>query len=156
VRRVSGADAWEIVYPASVLRRREDLDEVRSMLDAGEIDAAIDELRWLLAGCRQLLEAHKLLGEIALADGDLALARAHFGYAYQMGVDALRQAKDFAGPLPYALEANQPFLEAGKGLAYCLKQQDDAQAAVQVAQRLLELDPDDPLKLREWIRAGEQ
>lgn len=125
------------------------------MLDAGEIDAAIDELRWLLAGCRQLLEAHKLLGEIALADGDLSLARAHLGYAYQMGLEALRQASDFTGPLPYALEANQPFLEAGKGLAYCLKQQGDAQAAAEVVRRLVDLDPSDPLKLREWMRTSE-
>jgi tetratricopeptide (TPR) repeat protein len=153
---VSGADAWELVYPPSVLRRREDMEEVRAMLDAGEIDVAVDELRWLLSGCRELLDAHKLLGEVALADGDLSLARAHFGYAYQMGEEALRQASGFTGPLPYAREANQPFLEAGKGLAYCLEQQGDRAAALQVARRLLELDPSDSVKVGEWMESVEQ
>jgi Flp pilus assembly protein TadD len=149
LRRVPGADAWELVPPPSVTRRRVDLDEVQAMLEAGETDAAVDELRWLLAGCRQLLEAHKLLGEIALADGDLALARAHFGYAYGMGRDALGQASRFTGRLPYALPANQPFFEAGKGLAYALRQQGDAQAADQIVRQLLKLDPSDPLRLRQ-------
>lgn len=123
------------------------------MLDADEIDAAVDELRWLLSGCRELLEAHKMLGEIALADGDLALARAHLGYGYQMGLDAIQEARDFTGPLPYVLEANQPFLEAGKGLAYCLEQQGDTAAARQVARRILELDPSDTLKVGEWMQS---
>jgi tetratricopeptide (TPR) repeat protein len=132
------------------------MEEVRSMLDAGEVEVAIDELRWLLSGCRELLEAHKLLGEIALADGDLSLARAHLGYTYQLGEEAMRQASGFTGSLPHAREANQPFLEAGKGLAYCLELQGDTAAAFQVARRLLELDPSDPLKVGEWMDSVEQ
>ncbi len=149
VRRVPGADAWELVHPAKVLRRQEDMEEVRTMLDAGEIDMAVDELRWLLSGCRELLEAHRLLGEIALANNDLPLAQAHFGYAFDMGQEAIRQASDFSGPLPYALVANQAFLEAGKGLAHCLGRLGDQKAAQRIVQRLLELDPSDPLKVRE-------
>jgi len=148
VNRVPGEDAWELVFPPSVLRRREDLEEVRAMLDAGEIDVAVDELRWLLSGCRALLEAHRLLGEIALADGDFPLAQAHFGYAFAMGLDAIRRTPDFTGRLPYARPANQAFLESGKGLAFTLRQQGDTQSASRVVQQMLEFDPSDPLGVR--------
>jgi hypothetical protein len=145
VRRVPGGTGWELVYPPSVLRRQEDLEEVQAMLAAGEIDVAIDELRWLLSGCRALLEAHKLLGEIALGDNDLALAQAHFGYAYEMGLRAIRESKEFSGPLSYAIAANQPFFEAGKGLAWCLDRQGEGPRAVETVKQLLALDPSDPL-----------
>jgi hypothetical protein len=148
VRRVPGEEGWELVYPASVLRRQEDMEEVRAMLAAGEIDVAVDELRWLLSGCRALLEAQKLLGEVALADNDLPLARAHLGYAYEMGLAAIQGEKDFTGPLAYALAANRPFLEAGKGLAWCLQQQGDARSAASIIRQLLELDASDPLGLK--------
>ena len=52
------------------------------------------------------------------------------------------------GPLPYSLPANQPLFEAGKGLAWCLKQQGEADTAAQVVQRLLALGPSDPLNLK--------
>ena len=39
----------------AVLRdRAEDLEEVRLMIEAGEIDIALDELRWLLSGLRRV------------------------------------------------------------------------------------------------------
>ncbi len=117
------------------------------MLEAGEIDVAVDELLWLLSGCDVLLEAHKMLGEIAVADGDLQLARGHFGYAYELGLGAL--GKGTGGVLPYARPANQPFFQAGKGLAWCLEQQGEAGLAAEVVQRLLALDPTDPLGLKE-------
>ena len=72
--------------------RQEDLEEVRKMLDAGEVEVATDECRWLLNGCSDCLEAHRLLGEIALAENDLPLARGHFGYAYRLGEQALDRA----------------------------------------------------------------
>ena len=116
LRRLPGEDAFELVYPPCVHRREADMEEARAMLDAGEIDVAVDELRWLLEGCKGLLEAHRLLGEVALADGDLPLARAHFGYGYELGVKAL-PAAGLQGTLPYSRPANRPFLEAGKGRA---------------------------------------
>jgi tetratricopeptide (TPR) repeat protein len=152
VRRVPGEDAWELAFPPSVLRRNEDLEEVRAMLDAGEIDIAVDELRWLLSGCSDLLEAHRLLGEIALADDDLRLAQAHFGYAYEMGLEAVRQASDFTGRLPYARPANQAFLEAGKGLAFALTRLGNSEAAGRIVRQLLDFDPSDPLGLEQEMR----
>jgi hypothetical protein len=151
VRRVPGRQAWELVYPPSVVRRREDMEEVRAMLAAGEIDVAIDELRWLLNGCRAILEAHKLLGEISLDEKDMPLAQAHLGYAYQLGLSAVQAERDFSGPLPYALPANRAFFEAGKGLARCLSEKGDAKGAVQVVRQLVDLDPTDPLGLKDWL-----
>ncbi len=137
----------ELVDPPCVRQRREDLEEVRVMLEAGEIDVAADELLWLLSGCDVFLDAHKLLGEIALADGDLQLARGHLGYAYELGLGAV--GKSVGSVLPYARPANQPFFEAGKGLAWCLKQEGEVGLAAEVVERLLTLDPSGPLGLKQ-------
>ncbi|MGO8752004.1 MAG: hypothetical protein ACLQNE_39180 [Thermoguttaceae bacterium] len=146
VRRVPGENIFELAYPSCVRARKEDMEEVRAVLDAGEIDVAVDELRWLLEGCRELLEAHQLLGEIALTDNDLILARGHLGYAYEMGLGSIPE--DLPGPLAYARPANRPLFEAGKGLAWSLKQLGETKAAARVVERLLRLDPSDPLGLK--------
>jgi tetratricopeptide (TPR) repeat protein len=151
---VAEPDVYELAPPPSVVRRAADLEEVRAMLDAREIDVAVDELRWLLEGCHALLEAHKLLGEIAAADGDLALARGHFGYAYQLGVEALPPA-GLPGVLPYERPANQAFFQAGKGLAWCLIKQGHRDLAEDVVQQLVRLDPSDPLGLKDLIAVSE-
>ncbi len=121
------------------------------MLAAGEIDIAVDELRWLLGGCYELLEAHQLLGEIAAAEGDVELARSHFGYAYDLGRKALSKSRP-GGRLPCDREANRPFFQAGKGLAACLLKQGQRAAAGRVVAQLLRLDPQDPLALGEMLK----
>ncbi len=114
------------------------------MLAAGEIEIAVDELRWLLEGCRHLLEAHKLLGEIAFAEGDFELARAHFGYAFQLGADAMAgRASD--DTLPCANPSNRAFHEAGKGLVESL---------LKLRQVKTALDPADPLGVQQSLKAG--
>lgn len=150
VRRVPDKDVFELVFPRCVRDRKDDLDEARAMLDAGEIDIAVDELRWLLEGCNVLLEAHTLLGEVAIGDDDLILARNHFGFAYEMGLEAL--GPKFAGTLPYTRKANQPFFEAGKGLAWSLKQLGEPKLAKEVVDQLLALDPADPLGLKAMLQ----
>jgi hypothetical protein len=152
-RRRAGDDAWELVHPRCACDRQDDLEEVRKMLDAGEIDVARDECRWLLESCSDCLEAHRILGEIALAENDLALARGHFGYAYRLGAKALEQA-GARGPLPYRFEANRPFLESGKALAWCLKQLGKPEMAAEVVEALLACDPGDPLGVRQMARGG--
>ena len=141
-----GENAFELVHPPCVLERAEDMEEVYAMLDSGEIDVAVDELRWLLEACSQLLEAHKLLGEVALADGDPELARGHFGYAYELGLKAIPRGQ-LPGPLPYARPANRAFFEAGKGLAWCLHRLGESKLAAEVVEQLRKLDPGDPLGL---------
>jgi len=149
VRRRPSENAWELVHPRGVLERTDDLDEVRKMLDAGESDVAIDELRWLLNGCGDCVLAHKLLGELAAADGDWQLARGHFGYAYEISTSAL-PPEGLPGPLPYRLPANRAFLEAAKGLAWCLRELKKPKMALGVLAELLRLDPTDPLNVKPW------
>jgi hypothetical protein len=84
------------------------------------------------------------LGEIALADEDLPLARAHFGYAYEMGNQAIPEA-GLRGPLVHTRPANEAFFEAGRGLVWCLKEAGEAAAAEAIARRLKELDPTAPI-----------
>jgi len=126
------------------------------MIDEGEIDIAIDELRWLIEGCRESIEAHRLLGELILSeDKDVALARAHFGYAYQLGLKALRRAGN-PTPLPYRLPANQAFFEAGKGLAWCLRSLDKRTMAAETLRQLLDCDATDPLGLAAMLASLEE
>ena len=139
--------AWQLVEPRCAQDRAEDLEEVHKMIEAGEIDVAIDELRWLLNGCSDFLEAHTLLGTLAIEAGDLPLARGHFGYAVRLGVQALERA-GAKGPLPYSLPANKALFESGKGLAWCLKELGKPELAAEVIGELLKLDPSDPLNVR--------
>jgi hypothetical protein len=149
VRRARG-DVFELVFPHSVKDREADMEEVRAMLDAGEIDVAVDELRWLLGGCDVLLEAHKLLGEAAMADGDMDLARSHFGCAYELGLNAIPKG-GLGGQLPYSRPANRDFFEAGKGLAWCLGQLGETKLAHEVVRQLLALDRTDPVGLKDLL-----
>ena len=120
------------------------------MMDAGEIDVARDECRWLLEGCSDCIEAHRILGEIALADDDLPLARGHFGYAYRLGVQAFTRA-GAAAPIPYRRPANRSLFESAKGLAWCLKQLGKADMAAEVVAHVLACDPSDPLRIAEIL-----
>lgn len=150
VRRSSDGRGWVLVHPRGARERAEDLEEVREMIESGELDVAVDELRWLVGGCSEFVEAHALLGELALAEGDAALARGHFGFAVQLGLKALKQA-NVAGPLPYAQPANRAFFEAGRGLARALMKLGMTDKATTLVQDLVRLDPSDPLKLRAAI-----
>jgi len=147
VRRSSDGRGWVFVHPRAARERAEDLEEVREMVEAGEVDVAIDELRWLVEGCSEFVEAHALLGELALARGDFALARGHFGFAVQLGLKALQRAK-VNGPLVYSQPANRAFYEAGRGLVTSLVKLGMTQKAVDLVQNLVRLDPSDPLRLR--------
>jgi hypothetical protein len=138
--------SWELKHPRCARVREDDLAEVREMITAGETEIAQDELRWLLSECHDFLAAHKLLGDLALSENDMRLARGHFGYAYQIGLKAIDRAG--AKLLPFSRIVNQPFFEAGKGLAECLLKLGKRGLARDVIRRLLELDPSDPLKLR--------
>ena len=90
------------------------------------------------------------MGELALAEGDFALARGHFGFAVQLGLKALQRAK-VTGPLPFSQPANRTFFEAGRGLAMSLVKLGLMEKAVALVQDLVRLDPSDPLKLRAVI-----
>lgn len=150
LRKKSNGETWELVHPPCALERVEDLAEAEGMVSAGETEIAREELLWLLTECRDLIAAHRLLGEIALTDADLKLARAHFGHAFEIGWSALPPS-GLKGILPYSLEPNRAFLESGKGLIHTLQELGNADSAQSVARILLDLDPSDPLGVREWV-----
>jgi hypothetical protein len=147
VRRSTDGRGWVFVHPGSARERAEDLEEVREMVASGEIDVAVDELRWLVEGCSEFVEGHALLGELAIAEGDFALARGHFGFAVQLGLKALQRAK-VIGPVLYAQPANRPFFEAGRGLVAALVKLGAIEKATSLVKDLVRLDPADPLRLR--------
>ena len=146
VRRVPQKHAWELVHPRCAKDRAEDIEEVLNMIEGGELEIARDELRWLLEGCSDFIAAHYLLGEIAVAQGDVTLARGHYGYAFRLGTAAIPRG-GLDGPLAYSRPANRDFFSAGRALAQCLEQLGRAPMAREVLERLLILDPDDPLSL---------
>jgi hypothetical protein len=151
VERSRGGQGWTLVHPPCVRETAEDLDEVREMIAAGESEVAIDELRWLLETCTENIEAHYLLGKLAVeASGDLPLGRGHFGAGYQLGLRALKRAGN-PMPLPALHPANRPFYDAGRGLAWCLAELGMRDLAREVVENLKRLDPADPLELHTWI-----
>jgi hypothetical protein len=140
--------SWHLVHPRCALARQEDIEEVEAMIAAGEVEIARDELRWLLGECHDFLAAHKLLGDLALTDGDVRLARGHYGYAYQLGIQAIDHTGEVKS-LPYAQAANQVFFQAGRGLVTCLQKMNKHGMARDVISRLVQLDAGDPLGLKE-------
>ncbi len=151
VRRLNSGRGWILVHPRCVRERSEDLDEVRAMIAAGEADIAIDELRWLLGGCSEMIVAHFMLGKLAVeVDEDLPLARGHFGFGYELGLKALRREK-MPTPLLAEHPANLPFYDAGRGLAWCLHELGKAPMAREVLEQLVACDPSDPMNLKSWI-----
>ena len=88
------------------------------MPPANVFDEARDALRYALQGCGDNLWVHAALGRIALEAGrDPALARGHFGYAYELARKAI--PGDFRGKLPRDRHANRPFYDAVEGLIVC-------------------------------------
>jgi hypothetical protein len=156
VERVPSGESWAFVHPRCARDRQEDLEEVRGMIKSGEVDVAIDELRWLLSGCSELLAAHVLLGRLALVkDQDVPLARGHFGIAYDLGLKALRRC-GMPKPLLYRIEANQPFFDAGRGLATCFERLGRPEMSAEILRTLLACDPGDPLGLRSRLEPSER
>jgi tetratricopeptide (TPR) repeat protein len=138
-------------HPRCARDRAEDIEEVGLMIDAGELEVARDELQWLLSGCTDCLDAHLLLGQLALdGQNDYELARGHFGYAYQLGLRAWRRAGE-PTPVRYAQLPNRGFFEAGRALAWCLEKLNKRTMADEVVEVLVKLDPEDPLGCRKML-----
>ncbi|HEY1064727.1 MAG TPA: tetratricopeptide repeat protein [Pirellulales bacterium] len=146
---------FEFWHPRDVHERKDDLDEVKQMLEAGEYEVAEDELRWLLDGCGPFIEGHRLLGECAVALNEVRLARGHYGYAFELGRKAIGQQK-VDGKFLADRPANLAFFEAGKGLALCLADLGRPDEAREVLTRLLKLDPRDPQLLDPVLQSLDQ
>lgn len=149
--RSRSGHGWTLTHPAAVREGSDDLEEVRDMIAAGEAEVALDELRWLLENCSDWIEAHFLLGKLAVeTQGDLALGRAHFGFGFQLGDRALKRA-EAPTPVPAMHPANRPWYDCGRGLAWCLAELGKRDMALEVLATLLRCDPSDPLGLAAWV-----
>lgn len=151
LQRAASGNAWVLSHPRGVRDCAEDLDEIRTMIEGGEPEVAIDELRWLLGTCHDMIEGHFLLGKLAVeVDNDLPLGRGHFGTGYQLGLQAWRRAGK-PTPVPGLHPANRFFFDSGRGLAWCLHELGKSDMAREVLQEMLRFDPTDPLSIASWL-----
>lgn len=134
-----GGNRFVFVAPECALDRDLDLAEVIEMRAGGEFEIARDELLYLVADCRGFLEAYLQLAELALEDEDIALAKGHFGFAYEQGLEIL--PPQFRGTLPSKEGYNPHFYAAGRGLARCLVARQEQDKAREVLEQLLRFDP---------------
>lgn len=130
---------YVLLEPITATDRKEDIEEVRNMIAEQEFEIARDELLYLVSDCRGFLEAHNLLGELALEEEDIPLAQGHFGFAYEIGMDSLPQG--FRGRLPANKEYNGQFFLAGRGVARCLIARGQSEKGREVLEQLAKLDP---------------
>jgi hypothetical protein len=99
---------------------RLDYEEGVELWKAGDPESARDALRYALSAYHDNIFVHVALGQIALCEfHDPALARGHFGYAYELVDGALPPG--FSGRLPRDRPNNRPFYEAIDGLIECLE-----------------------------------
>ncbi len=109
------------------------------MLEHGDDELAEETLRWLLDGCSEFIEAHMLLGHVAENEHRLDLARAHYGYAFEIGKRAI--PRGFKGNIPSDRPANRPWYRAAAGLLRCLTEQGELKKAEEVLQLIAQTDP---------------
>ena len=112
-------------------------------INRGELDVAEDELRWLLEDCPDFMEAHMLLGYVAEKWKKFGLARAHYGYAYELGLKAL--PPKVIGRIDYRRSTNRPWYRAAAGLIRCLVKLGDRATASEVLNTVMQWDPLVPL-----------
>jgi hypothetical protein len=117
--RIDGEN-YELVHPRGVKEAELDYEEGIEIWKAGDPEAARDALRYALSACHDNLWVHVALGQIALLEfRDPALARGHFGYAFELANRALPGG--FTGQLPRDRPNNRPFYSALEGLVQSLE-----------------------------------
>lgn len=137
LRQVGDRD-FELDHPRCVAEMELDYAEGIDLWSAGDPEAARDALRFALQGCGDNMWVHVALGRIALEEfRDPALARGHFGYAFELAERALPPG--FSARLDRGRTANRPLYEAIDGLAACyraLGKPSEAESLLSLAARL--------------------
>ena len=114
LRQVPGKQQWELVHPRSVRDRAEDLEEVRSMIDArrggDRHRGAPLALGWLHRFYRGSQDPRR----VGPDGGRLQACPAHFGYAWDIGIAALPD-RGLSGPLAYERPAESAVFRSGQG-----------------------------------------
>lgn len=147
--------SWELVHPRCARDRAEDIEEVEAMVAAGEFDVAMDELRWLLNDCPDFIDAHRLLGELAIEEEDWPLSRGHLGYCFDIAKAAMNAA-GAEGPLSNELPANAGLLSATFSFAGVLCRLEKVEMARTVLQQLMKWDQCNALGAREAMSVLER
>ncbi len=150
VQWIEDCQSWALVHPRCARDRADDIEEVQRMIAEGESDVAIDELRWLLTDCSDFIDAHRLLGELAIDVEDWPLARGHLGYCFDIGSAALGAAGS-DGPLSHDLPTNRGLLAATYLFAGVLHRLEKRKTSRSVLRQLLAWDPNDPLGVGELL-----
>lgn len=130
------------VAPTSGDLAAELLLEAQDCIDARDYAEADELLHKVLALDLRHLDAHAMLGERNLPSW-ATLALHHFELGVAIG--SLSVGADFDGVLPWGLVENRPFLRCLHGLSRALLRCDRREDAAAALQRLLRLDPADPL-----------
>lgn len=137
LNRIGGSD-FELVHPRCVREMELDFEEGIELRKAGDPEAARDALRYALQGCGDNLWVHVALGAIALEEfRDPALARGHFGYAFELAERAF--PPNFTGRLPRHRPANRPFYDAIDGLVAAYEALGKPQEAAKLRGRAADL-----------------
>ena len=119
--RIDG-DNFELSQPRGVEEAELDYAEGIELWKAGDPESARDALRYALSAYHDNIWVHVALGQIALVEfRDPALARGHFGYAFELGRASRALPPGFSGRLPRDRPRNRPFYEAIDGLIKCLE-----------------------------------
>jgi hypothetical protein len=112
------AREFALKHPKCIYEMELDYEEGLELRREGDPEGARDALRYALQGCGDNMWVHVALGRIALEDfNDPALARGHFGYAFELAQKAI--SRDFNGCLPREHPANRPLYDAIDGLIAC-------------------------------------
>ncbi len=127
----------------------EAIREISAFWEAGELELAELLAGELLARDLRCLEAHALLGGFCL---DAPVERRWTERAlrhYRVGarIGELSLGGSFEGRLPWAWPGNRAFLRCLNGYGRCLERVGDAGPAREVFERLLELEPEDPMEV---------
>jgi hypothetical protein len=122
-----------------------DDDRYREALETAVVDEPRDVEAWVALGSLVLEPGPDHEARDA---GDVDLAAAYTYFETAVGVAELSLPASFAGTTPYARIANRPWLHALHGMLTCRVQAGGPDAAADVEDTLLWLDPADPLRLR--------
>ncbi len=139
------------VYRLEALATPDALDEAAQLAEFGDLTSARVQLLAALDEDLRRLDAHRLLGDLALDAGRAEDALAH--YAVGASIGDLCVAEPLDGVLPWEEPANRPYLACLRGCARALHRlgrERDGQAPLR---RLLALDPDDGQGVVSLLRA---
>lgn len=112
----------------------------------GEIKKSQKMVQEILDEDAHFIDAHNLLGDIALEAGNLQKARAHHKKAMEVGDKIIPSV--FEGKIRWGFMENRPYLRAIHSYAQDLLDQRDIGAAIPLFERLLDYNPQDNQGIR--------